>query len=111
MFPGDYDEPPGLRAAGAIYPVLQCPTRREGLSGQRELAAQASAPPPPPGGIFPPRPHLPHPRRGMISALGGEVAGPEGISIRCSVFNNCSGLKCLLEPDRMFCAPGSEITN
>ena len=59
MFPGDYDEPPGLRAAGAIYPVLQCPTRREGLSGQRELAAQASAPPPTPGYIFPPLTQLP----------------------------------------------------
>ena len=33
VFPGDYDEPPGLRAAGAMQPVLQRPTRREGLSG------------------------------------------------------------------------------
>ena len=30
MLPGDYDDPPGLRATGAMHPVPRCPTRREG---------------------------------------------------------------------------------
>lgn len=53
MLPGDYDEPPGLRATGAMHPIPQRPTHREWERRENwSPGISATSPPSPTGAVF-----------------------------------------------------------